>query len=158
MDTQSKQKFPTETLQPSITENATLVPHSSAPKDETTDLSCRITINFFFSFKEGSDIEGFRNLFTPSSRQLADAVEVRQEPLIILALMPASEWWQKEYSTTPIPGTLLQEFPNEYTYYVEYSGYYESYATPFYAYPDFMIFTMVVDGPYSCKIKGYGKG
>lgn len=137
---------------------STLIPYSSAPKDETLDLTCRITINFFFSFKNGFDIQAYRDLFIPSSQPAVDGITPPTESLTILALMPASEWWQENFPTTPMPGNLLPELPNEYIYYVEFSGHYETYETPFYAYPDFMTIIMVADGPYSCKIKSYGKG
>jgi hypothetical protein len=132
-------------------------PYSSAPEDGTLDLTCRITINFFFSFKKGFDIQAYRDLFIPSKQPPLN-INPPLESLTILLLMPASEWWQKNYPATPIPPIFLPEAPNEYTYYVEYTGHYEPYETPFYTYPDFMTMVMVADGRYSCKIKTYGKG
>lgn len=153
------------TAQPSDTENPPAIAltqplYSSAPQDETLDETCRITINFFFNFRKGFNLQEYRNLFLPSSQSLADAYAANPptEPRIILVLMPSSLWWQKNFPTTPIPNIYMPEGPNEYTYYVEFTGHYESDETPAYAYPDFMTMFMVADGPHSCKIKNYGKG
>ncbi len=133
--------------------------YSSAPEG-SLDTTCRITINFFFDFKKGSDVAAYRRLFLIGNGSLAD-IFVDHPPMqsrTILVLMPASAWWQKLHPATPIPGALLPEGSNEYTYVVEYTGYYDSDETPFYAYPDYMTMIMVSDGPFSCKIKNYGKG
>jgi hypothetical protein len=138
----------------------TPTPYSSAPEDDTLDITCRITINHFFNFREGFDVEEYRKLFFLGGGDLANAYITNPptQARTILALMPASEWWQKRAPGTPIPGSLLPERPNEYTYSVEYTGYYDSDETPFYAYPDYMTMIMFSDGPYSCKIINYGKG
>ena len=134
--------------------------YSSAPQDGTLDMTCRITINFFFDFKKGSDVEAYRKLFSPGAGSLADAYIAHPpaQARTILVLMPASQWWRERNPATPIPGALLPEGPNEYTYIVEYTGYYDSDETPFYAYPDTITMIMVSDGPYSCTIINYGKG
>jgi hypothetical protein len=159
------QPTPIEKTTPTLdvaTQTIVLTPtlYSSAIQDETLDINCRITINFFFDFRKGFDIQAFRDLFLPSSQGLADAYTVHPplEPRTILVLMPASEWWQKKFPATPIPGALMPESPNEHIYSVEFTGYYDPDTTPFYAYPDYMTLVMVSDGPYSCKIKNYGKG
>ena len=131
---------------------------SSAPLDGLLDTTCCITINFFFSYKQGDDLQAFRNLFTPSSQYRADSYNPPAEALILLELMPASLEWQENFPGTPMPGAIIPEGPNEYTYYVKFTGHYEPNVTPVYWYPDFMRMTMVGDGSGSCKIKNFGKG
>jgi hypothetical protein len=130
----------------------------SIPQDENIDIACRITINFYFSYKQGFRLEEYRALFVPSSQYLAESRTPPSEALILLDLLPASQWWQETFPLTPIPGTLLPEEDNEYFYYAEYTGHYDSNTTPFYSFPDHMIFTMIAEGSDSCKIKNYGKG
>jgi len=43
-------------------------------------------------------------------------------------------------------------------YYAEFTGHYQPDTTPVFTYPDGITMIMIADGPYSCKIKGYGKG
>jgi hypothetical protein len=158
------QTVPTESTAPTIPAvlpaipELTKPPYSSAPQDEILDETCRVTINFFFSFKKGFDIHPYRDLFVPSSQPPANSINPPLEALTILTLFPASEWWQRNFPATPIPPIFLPEGPNEYTYYVEFAGHYGPYETPAYIYPDFMTMTMVADGRYSCKIKNHGKG
>jgi hypothetical protein len=137
--------------------------YSSAPQDEVLDLDCRITINFFFSFKQGDSIDAYRNLFLSSSKHLADSRKPPLEALILLELMPASQWWQENYPATPMPNSIIPEKPDEYIYFAKFTGHYEPNETPAHWYPDSMTFTMVAggssaDGTDSCKIKGYGHG
>ena len=160
------QTQPTETITPTI--EATLPPmvrltptfFSSAPQDDSLDYACRETINFFFSYKQGDDLQVYRDLFTPSSQYLADSFRPPAEALILLELMPASQEWQRDSPGRSLPITMLPEGPNEYTYYVRFTGHYGSNGTPVYTniFPDSWTMFMISDGPYSCKIKGYGKG
>lgn len=131
---------------------------SSAPQNETLDANCRITINFFFGYKQGDDLQAFRNLFAPSSVGLADSYKPPVEALVLLELMPASQYWQENYPGTPMPGVFIPEGPNEYFYFVKFTGHYDPNVTPAFWYPDSMAMTMIADGPYSCKIKSFGKG
>lgn len=136
-------------------------PYNSAPEDPTLDQYCRETINFFFSFRNGFDVQAYRNLFTQSAQHLADAVAINPplEARTILVLMPVSLWWQKNNPATPMPGMFLPEAPGEYIYYVEYTGHYGSNETPVVTYPDAITITLVQEGPSkACKIKNYGKG
>ena len=143
-------------------ESPTTVPtatvYNSAPQNETLDANCRITINFFLGYKRGDDLRAFRNLFAPSSRYLADSYRPPIEALVLLELMPASQYWQENYPGTPMPGVILPEGPDEYFYYVRFTGHYDPEATPASWYPDSMVMIMLADSPYSCKIKGFGKG
>ncbi len=134
--------------------------YSSAPQDASLDFACRETINFFLSYKQGDDHQAYRDLFTPSSQYLADAYVPPAEALILLELMPASQEWQRDFPGTPMPGSILPEGPNEYTYYIKVTGYYGHNGIPAYTntFPDSMTMHMVVDDPYSCKIKSFGKG
>ena len=143
-----------------LTTAPTATVYSSAPQDSDLDFYCRETINFFFSYKQGDDLQAFRNLFTPSSQNLADSFRPPVEALILLELMPASQEWQRDFPATPVPAVILPEGPNEYTYYVKFTGHYGSNGTPSYSniFPDSITMYMIADGPYSCKIKGYGKG
>jgi hypothetical protein len=156
---------PVESFTPSV--DAAISPiieltstYSSAPKDETVDQLCRLTINHFFNFRKGFDVDQYRKLFFPYRADFEDAYTANPptQPRTILVLIPASEWWQKRFPATPIPGALLPEGPDEYTYYVEFTGYYESDETPVYTYPNSMTMIMISSGPDSCKIKNYGKG
>ncbi|HVM72219.1 MAG TPA: hypothetical protein VMT91_10695 [Anaerolineales bacterium] len=145
-----------------LTESPTVVPistvFSSAPLDGTLDTNCRITINYFFGYRRGDDLQAFRKLFTPSSQGLALSYEPPMEALVLLELMPASQYWQENYPGTPMPGAIIPEGPNEYIYYVKYTGHYDPNATPFFWYPDSMTMTMLADNSYSCKIENFGKG
>jgi hypothetical protein len=141
---------------PSLTPIPTVF--SSAPLDGTLDATCRITINFFFSYKQGDDLQAFRNLFTPSSQDRADSYRPPAEALILLELMPASLEWQENFPGTPMPGAIIPTGPDEYIYYVEFTGHYEPNVTPVSSYPDFMRMMMVADGSGSCKIENFGKG
>lgn len=145
-------------LSPTTTPTSTV--YSSAPQDESLDYACRETINFFFSYKQGDDLQTYRDLFTPSSQYLADSFSPPTESLILLELMPASQEWQRDFPGRSLPITMLPEGPNEYTYYVRFTGHYGSNGTPAYTYifPDSWTMFMISDGPHSCKIKGYGKG
>ncbi len=137
---------------------ATPTPYYSTPLDGNLDTACRITIDLFFSFKQGFSIEAYRNLFIPSSQYLADNVTPPAEAPILLKLMPASQWWQENFPDKLIPGTILPTQPNEYFYYAEFTYHYEPYTTPIFTFPDGMMMDMIANGPDSCKIKAYGKG
>jgi hypothetical protein len=137
---------------------ATPTLYYSAPLNGSLDTTCRITIDLFFSFKQGFSVEAYRNLFIPSSQYLADNVTPPAEAPILLKLMPASQWWQENYPDKLIPGTIVPTQPNEYFYHVEFTYHYEPYTTPIFTFPDGMTMDMVADGPNSCKIKAYGKG
>jgi hypothetical protein len=162
MPTNSPAPIQTESGKNAIsTITLTPTPYNSAPEDGTLDWNCRETINFFFSFRKGFDVQAYRNLFAQSSQYLADAhaINLPLEPSTILVLMPVSEWWQKNYPATPIPGVYLPEEPDEYIYYVEYTGHYDPNETPTVIYPDSITMIMVQEGPSkACKIKNYGKG
>lgn len=132
----------------------------SAPRERATDLACRTAIQLFFLYRKDSgafDQGLYRELFVPSSQYLADTVQPSREAFTLLKLEPASQWWQENFSATPIPGTFLPESPNEYFYHVEYTIHDQSAATSVTGL-DGMTMTMIVDGPSSCKIKKYGKG
>ena len=137
---------------------STATSYRSAPDDGSLDTACRITIDLFFSYKQGFRIESYRSLFVPSSQYLADSVTPPAEALILLKLMPASEEWEQDFPGTPIPGAILPEQANEYVYYAEFTYHYEPDTTPVFTFPDFMTLYMIADGPNSCKIKSYGKG
>ena len=138
---------------------ATPTAYYSAPLDGNLDYACRITINLFFSYKQGFSIEAYRSLFTPSSQYLADTIKPPKEAsLFILKLEPASEMWQKNFPGTPIPGTILPDQADEYFYFVEYTGHYEPDTNPIVTYPDHITMTMIATPTDSCKIEGYGKG
>ena len=152
----------TETAEPTSTPILTPTLYNSAPEDPELDRNCRETINFFFSYRKGFDPQVYRNLFAKSAGSIAEPPpDPPLEPATILVLMPASEWWQKNYPATPIPGIYLPEEPGEYIYYVEYSGHYEPNDTPPVPviYPDAITMIMVQEGPgKACRIKNYGKG
>ena len=144
---------------PSTTPGPTSTFISSAPKDAVLDETCRMTINFFFSYKRGMDSKAFRNLFVTSSQYLADSYKPLTEARILLKLMPASQEWQQDFPGTPMPGAIIPEESDEYIYYVEFTGHYGPNETPVaYYYPDFWTIHMIAKGPDSCKIKSYGKG
>lgn len=138
----------------------TPTPYNSAPEDPELDRNCRETINSFFSFRKGFGVQAYRNLFAQSAQHFADAaLNPPLESRTILVLMPVSQWWQKNYPATPIPGAYLPEEPGEYIYYVKYTGHYELNETPAVIFPDSMTMTMVQEGSSkTCKIKNYGKG
>jgi len=150
----------TETAEPISTLTLTPTPYNSAPEDPKLDRNCRQTIKFFFSFKKGDDVQAYRNLFTQSAGSIADPPpNPPLEPATILVLMPVSQWWQKNYPATPIPGMFLPEESGEYIYYVKYTGHYEPNETLMVTYPDAITMIMVQEGPSKvCKIKNYGKG
>jgi hypothetical protein len=160
LSTQAETTIPTSRMVAPTTIVLSPTPYNSAPQDETLDLNCRITINSFFSFRKGFNVQDYRSLFVNQSLADAYALHPPTEPRTILLLMPASQWWAKNFPGTPIPAIFMPEEPDEYTYHVEYTGYYESNETPTVAYPDFMtIFMVVNEGPSNaCKIKNYGKG
>ena len=141
-------------LPPYVTPTA----YYSAPKDGSLDTACRITIDLFFSFKQGFSIKSYQDLFVPSSQYLADNVTPQAEAPILLKLMPASQWWQENFPDKPIPGDILPEEPNEYIYYVEFTYHYNPSTTPVFTFPDGETMHMIAEGPNNCKIKGYGKG
>jgi hypothetical protein len=130
----------------------------SVPQDNTLDASCRITINFFFSYHQGDSLEAYRGLFVSASRDLADSRKPPTDAWTLLELSPASQWWQRNHPATPMPKTLLPDEPNEYFYFVKFTGHYEAGTTPAYWFPDTLIFTMITEGSDTCKIKAYGKG
>jgi hypothetical protein len=142
----------------SIPPYATPTPYYSAPMDGSLDAACRITIDLFFSFKQGFSNEAYRDLFIPSSQYLADNVKPPTEAPVLLKSIPASQWWQENFPNKLIPGTILPTKSNEYFYHVEFTCHYELYTTPIFTFPDGMTMDMIVTGPSSCKIKGYGKG
>ena len=151
--------IPTGTPLPSLPPYATPTTYYSAPLDGDLDYACRVTINLFFSYKQGYSPESYRSLFVPSSQYLADALKPPKEAaLFILKLEPASQWWQEHLAATPFPATILPDQPGEYFYYVEYTGHYEPDTNPVVAYPDAITMTMIATAPDSCKIKAYGKG
>ncbi|HEX9028294.1 MAG TPA: hypothetical protein VF823_03895 [Anaerolineales bacterium] len=137
---------------------ATPTPYDSAPTDGSLDTACRITIDLFFSFKQGFSNEAYRELFIPSSQYLADNITPPAEARILLKLMPASQWWQDNFPDKLIPGSLLPAEPNEYVYYAEFTYHYDPSTTPVSTFPDGWTLHMVADGPNRCKIKSYGKG
>jgi hypothetical protein len=137
---------------------ATPTAYYSAPKDASLDMACRITIDLFFSYRQGFSAESYRNLFTPSSQHLADSVKPPAEAPILLKLEPASQWWQENFPDSLIPGDILPEEPNEYVYYVEFTYHFDPSTTPVVTFPNGWTMHMIADGPNSCKIKGYGKG
>jgi hypothetical protein len=136
----------------------TPTPYYSAPLDGSLDTACRITIDLFFSFKQGFSNEVYRELFVPSSMYLANNSTPPADARILLKLMPASQWWQENFPDKPIPGDLLPKSPNEYVYYTEFTYHYEPSTTPVSTFPDGWILHMIADGPNRCKIKSYGKG
>ena len=137
---------------------ATKTPYDSAPEDGNLDTACRITIDLFFSYKQGFSNEAYRKLFIPASQYLAVNAAPPPEARILLKLEPASQWWQQNYPDQLIPGALLPEEPNEYIYHVEFTTHYEPSTTPVVPFPDGWTIHMISDGPNSCKIKSYGKG
>jgi len=144
---------PIAPLGPQVTPTA----YYSAPRDGSLDTACRITINLFFSYKKGFSAAAYRSLFVPASQGLAD-IQPPAEALTLLKLIPESQWWQQAAPGTPIPGTMLPDEPNEYFYYVEFTGHYEPDTTPVFTYPDGMSMIMIGEGTSICRIKGYGKG
>lgn len=151
--------IPTGTPLPPLPPYATPTAYYSAPLDGDLDYACRVTINLFFSYKLGFSIESYRSLFVPSSQYLADAIKPPKEATIfLLKLEPASQWWQEHLTATPFPATILPDQPDEYFYYVEYTGHYEPDTVPIVAYPDAITMTMIAVAPDSCKIMAYGKG
>jgi len=143
---------------PSLLPYATPTTYYSAPLDGNLDYACRITIDLFFSYRQGFSSTSYRDLFVPSSQYLADGVKPPREALILLKLEPASQVWQQNYPGTPIPGTILPDQPDEYFYYVEYTWHYDPDTTPVFTFPDAITMIMIATPPDSCKIKSYGKG
>jgi len=151
----------TPTIKPTSSPTVTLTPTIySAPQDEILDETCRITIALFYRYKQGDDPEAFRDLFVPSSQYLADSYPVLTEVRLVLRVVPASQWWPEKHAGTPVPGALLPERPNEYTYIVESTTQHvDDAGTLTYSYPpSSQTMILVADGPYSCKIKGFGHG
>ena len=137
---------------------ASPTPYNSAPQDPMLDLACRVTINFFFSYKQGFPIGTYRNLFIPSSQHLADGTIPPAEAPILLDVEPASQWWQENLPATPMPQTILPRSPNEYFYYVKFTGHYRADTKPIITFPASMTMDMITNGLDHCKIKGYGGG
>ena len=137
---------------------STPTPYYSAPVDGNLDTACRITIDMFFSYKQGFTNKTYRELFIPSSQYLADNVTPPAEARILLKLMPASQWWQENFPGKLIPGNLLPNQPNEYVYYVEFTYHFDPSTTPVTTFPDGWTIHMIATGSDSCKIKSYGKG
>lgn len=140
-------------------------PYYSAPRDEAMDTACRITINLFFGFKQGDDIEFYHSLFTKDAQYRADSVKPPLDASMILDLMPASEEWLQDFPGTPMPGTIFPEKPDEYIYYVKFTSINReqpgiNITSQSFLPPDFMTITMIVDpnAAISCKIANYGKG
>jgi len=138
--------------------SAPSTPILGIPRDESTDLTCRITITSFFSFKKGYDVQAFRDLFVPASQYLVDdsLINSREEAPILLELLPASQWWETQYPKTPIPGQVLPSARNEYVYYVKFTGHYTPFVTPVGPYPQEMLMFMEAKEQFECKIKGFG--
>jgi hypothetical protein len=142
----------------SVTKVASTPTFSTVPTDAELDQTCRITITYFFSVDKSFDIKAIRNLFVPTRQYFADTIVQRQTPLFLLQLIPASEMWQKDHPSEPIPQFMLPVKSNQYIYYAEFSGAYVSNSTEVAPYPNSMLLIMESQEQYDCKIENYGWG
>lgn len=149
----------TATPEPSAT-LPTFTPYYSAPRDEAIDTACRITINLFFRYKQGDDLQAYRDLFTPDAQYRADSIKPPPDARIILELMPASEQWLRDFPQTPMPGTIFPEKQYDFAYYVKFTAidHEKSGVNVTYFPPSSINMMMAVNGPNSCKIANYGHG
>lgn len=132
--------------------------YSTAPTDTELDQTCRITITYFFNVDKNFDIKAVRNLFVPSRQYFADSIIQRQTPLLVLEVLPASEWWQQNHPNESIPLYMQPKTKNQYVYYAKYTGIYAPNTTQIAPYPDSMLITVESQGARDCKIENYGWG
>jgi len=139
-------------------------PISTATSDNgLLDLNCRTTIIAYFSYRKGFSEEFLRSLFVdPNYVQIESLIKYPpSEPLTILDLAPAQEWWSENHPSTPIPSIFYPEDKKEHIYVVKYTGNYEPNERPLIIYPRLVNMTMVEDSPpelKGCKIKEIGSG